>query len=315
MTHKRYSVIGLGGTFDHFHDGHKHFLRYAADLGETVLVGITKARLSHHKPFADAIENYRERHQEVANFCGQEKIPVKIVPLTDEYGPTLDGSTVRALCVTPETSAGADKINTVREKLGMRPLPVFISNYALAENGQPIHSAFIREGIMNREGKIYADVLKGDLELTPKQRSFFSQPQGPVVETIYDDPLFTAVVGDKCLESFVKNGWDYDLGVFDQKTQRETYSSELLAGLRPGLKVANPAGVLTAELSQSLQKCLAQHVQHLQVDGEEDLATLALVLLLPLRASIYYGQKDQGMIHLEITEDLKEAFREELGGK
>jgi len=312
MTRKRYTMIGLGGTFDHFHEGHKHFLRYAADLAETVLVGVTKARLSHHKPFASAIEDFSERQGAVKHFCHQEKIQVKVVPLTDPYGPTLEKSPVRALCVTPETSAGADKINEVRDKLGMRPLPAYICDYILAENGDPIHSAFIRAGIMNRQGQLYASLLNQDLVLNQIQREFFSQPQGPLIETVFENPLLTVVVGDRCLETFIQKGWSYDLGIYDLRTQRQAYPSAILEKLKPEITIENPASQVSLKLRQALDTSLAHHHRHLKIEGEEDLATIALVLLLPLGTSIYYGQKDQGMIHLEVSETLKESFRNQL---
>jgi hypothetical protein len=51
---------------------------------------------------------------------------------------------------------------------------------------------------------------------------------------------------------------------------------------------------------------LRQNLIHLFVDGEEDLAAVVLQLLLPLGATIYYGQPNEGLVRWQVTEESKE---------
>ena len=66
---KRYKTVGLGGTFDHFHDGHRHFLKYAASLSLRLHIGITHPKLTLHKSHAHLIESWEKRAQSVKKFC------------------------------------------------------------------------------------------------------------------------------------------------------------------------------------------------------------------------------------------------------
>ena len=78
------------------------------------------------------------------------------------------------------------------------------------------------------------------------------------------------------------------------------------------LNAKNPAGVITTQLVEALQQATSKNLKILAVDGEEDLAAVALVLLLPLESHIYYGQPDIGIVEVVITEQLKQDFYKAL---
>jgi len=42
------------------------------------------------------------------------------------------------------------------------------------------------------------------------------------------------------------------------------------------------------------------------VDGEEDLAVLPVLLIAPLGFSIFYGQPNEGLVQVQVTEENKE---------
>jgi hypothetical protein len=44
------------------------------------------------------------------------------------------------------------------------------------------------------------------------------------------------------------------------------------------------------------------------IDGEEDLLTLPAILFAPLNVYIVYGQFEEGIVALPVTEDLKEKI-------
>ena len=74
----------------------------------------------------------------------------------------------------------------------------------------------------------------------------------------------------------------------------------------------NPAGIITKELTAALLTALQKDIKYVFVDGEEDTATIVLVLILPLGAKIYYGQPGEGMVELAVTEEKKQVFYEQL---
>jgi pantetheine-phosphate adenylyltransferase len=327
FSKQRYKLIGLGGTFDHFHKGHEFFLTYASENAFTLLIGITIPQMIFSKSYPNSIQPYSARVKQVKDFCQSKGIPHLIIPLDNAYGPTLDSeSKVKALCVTQETEAGAEKINAIRHAAGLRPLPVFIANMVLDENGQEIHADRIRAGVINRQGNVYQNILNTTLNLSEQQKDELKPALGKLL--LKPDPTELAkkltsqprglpicVVGDHCLEFFVSNNLKYDLGIFDGKEQRQTVDSSRLATITPDATVTNPAGTIDQQASSTLQTIVNQLLQkssatkHVFVEGEEDLLTAALILLLPLQSKIYYGQPKQGMVEVLINEQVKEKIR------
>lgn len=317
LTHR---VVGLGGTFDHFHQGHKQFLLYASQMSQKLIIGITDPTLTEHKPFAETIEPYSVRYQAVRRFCQHHQLNVQIVQLHDPFGPTLEKSEIQALCVTPETVPGANKINELRQRLRLRALPVYVCPMFKDDSGQELHSARIRAGEVDRQGRVYAQLFKETVTLTPTQREFFSKPQGEVAN-LMDTEQFNlpathiSVVGDLSLETFIKAKWPFNLGVFDRHSLRNTYHSEIIDALKPNQKATNPAGEISLQLIKALTTALTKQRWLLEVDGEEDLAAVALFLLTPLGSVVYYGQADVGIIRCQITEEFKTKIWEVLSQK
>jgi len=50
----------------------------------------------------------------------------------------------------------------------------------------------------------------------------------------------------------------------------------------------------------------------LVVDGEEDLAVLPAIVAAPAGASVVYGQPDEGMVHVVVTDETRAHVRELL---
>jgi pantetheine-phosphate adenylyltransferase len=306
---KKFLRVGMGGSFDHFHAGHRHFLTFAASQAEKLFVGITNQASIQNKPFAGSLEDWPTRAASVRDFCQKKGIQAEVFELNDIYGPTLEPDAVDALCVTTETVHGAERINQTRQQNKLAQLPVSVCDLLPAEDGEAIHSVRIRKGELNREGKLYAKVFDETILLSPTQREFLSQPQGSISLTIDGSSLSpTYVVGDSCLEYFLTHNFPYQLGVFDKKRQRQEVTSPLIDALKIDMSVNNPPGQITHELSQAIKSCLAQNYQHLFVDGEEDLASVVLILLAPLQSRVIYGQPHQGMVEVTITESLKERL-------
>ena len=46
--------------------------------------------------------------------------------------------------------------------------------------------------------------------------------------------------------------------------------------------------------------------QVIKIDGEEDLSFLPVMLLSPLGFTVYYGQPNEGLVEVKVTEENKE---------
>jgi pantetheine-phosphate adenylyltransferase len=308
---KKYKTIGLGGTFDHFHAGHEKFISYAADHGQKLIIGITEAKMTQHKQLSKTIQPYQYRVKSVKNFCQKNKYHFEISQLTDIYGPTLEKGAVHSLCVTEETIEGSNIINHARTAAGMRELPTFICEMFISADGHPLHSNRIREGSANRAGTIYLSHFSETIKLTDEQRELLREPLGNIVEeptqTRWHSPL-TCLVGDQTLANFLDFGWKFDLAIFDGLTGREEHHLELLKNIKPNLDTKNLAGEINTNLIKTIKKALKKSLQYIKVEGEEDLATAALILMLPLYSTIFYGQPDQGLVEVKVDEALKEKI-------
>lgn len=319
MSIKKYRTIGLGGTFDHFHLGHQFFLDFAADLADHLKIGLTTIALTQPKILSESIQKFSERKSALESFLNEQEISAEIFELSDSFGPTLQPNFVEALAVTELTRSGGEAINQARLKKQFNPLPLHVSSLIKDESGQFISSTRIRQGIINREGKTYLNSLLNVGELSQSQKDQFKDKQGGIISQPTLVTPFCFVVGDIVLETFIQNQWPYTLGVFDGKTQRHNYTSPALIKISPDLQMDNSAGQILPELSSKISELLSSLVTstlkipyHIKIEGEEDLVAVCIAMLAPLGSSVYYGQPNEGIVEVIITEELKEKFRQVL---
>jgi uncharacterized protein (UPF0218 family) len=151
------------------------------------------------------------------------------------------------------------------------------------------------------------------LRLPQSLRSAFKEPFGPV----YTDaqPLLAATdgpviaVGDVVVAHLVRAGRTPDVAVIDGRTKREAVSPDTEAALEAlpdGTRVENPAGELTEALLRALVAAIdADEPRVLDVDGEEDLATLPAVVAAADGTGVVYGQPDEGMVLVRVTPETR----------
>jgi pantetheine-phosphate adenylyltransferase len=149
-----FNEVAIGGTFDALHRGHKILLRTAFRAGDRVLIGLSRNGFARRLVKNHRVDPYPRRKRELVSFLKKERLldRAKIIPLDDPYGPTINDSTVRALVVSRMTKKMADKINTIRRRRGLKPLPVVSIGMVVAEDFEPISSTRIRAGEIDREG-------------------------------------------------------------------------------------------------------------------------------------------------------------------
>jgi len=151
------------------------------------------------------------------------------------------------------------------------------------------------------------------LRLPRALRGAFKEPFGPVYTDA--DALLDAVdgpviaVGDVVTAHLVRAGRVPDVAVVDGRTKREavsTATADALEGLPDGERVENPAGELTERLLRALTAAIdATEPRVLDVDGEEDLATLPAVVAAADGTGVVYGQPDEGMVLVRVTPETR----------
>jgi len=103
------------------------------------------------------------------------------------------------------------------------------------------------------------------------------------------------------------------IGIVDRRTQRhEPIDPAAFAplGQRRTLRVKNPAGMLTERLRSAVRRLVDEGGGLIEVDGEEDLGSLALVESLPAGATVIYGIPGAGVSFVRVDAESKRHVRE-----
>ena len=137
--------------------------------------------------------------------------------------------------------------------------------------------------------------------------------RGPPAETVQrlvefledrETPIF-AVVGDFTSESILASSLEPDIVVVDHRVMRITVDP-LDHGSRQIINTKNAQGTVDAEAWEALEEAVTLKSQaSVIVEGEEDLLVLPLISLTPLGSVIVYGQPREGMVVIEVTEEVK----------
>eukprot|EP01118_Nematostelium_gracile_P000918 TRINITY_DN10912_c0_g1_i2.p1 TRINITY_DN10912_c0_g1~~TRINITY_DN10912_c0_g1_i2.p1 ORF type:complete len:166 (-),score=55.10 TRINITY_DN10912_c0_g1_i2:38-535(-) len=138
MTTQPYKRVVLGGTFDRIHDGHRVLLKKAAEMAsDQVVIGLTTPDMLKNKKFADLIEPYTKREQNVIDYVKSVNptVSVDIVPLYEPFGPSVERPELEALIVSKETLDGGKAVNEERSKRGHNLLQMVIVDLIENQNG------------------------------------------------------------------------------------------------------------------------------------------------------------------------------------
>lgn len=313
----KYTQIACGGTFDLFHAGHKSFLRAVLDKADKVLLGITSE--AYVKSFKDGnnIELFEFRRNAVQDFLNSIGVldRVQISAIDDFYGPLLTNNfEVQAVAVTSQTKSMARDINQKRKENNLPELEIIVLPLKLADDGKVLSATRIRNGEINRGGRLYLNPeWQGKtLNLPESVRPALQRPLGeilPDVPEVIDGPK-TVTIGDITTQKFNKKHVNQFLSVVDFMVKRQLQFHDLseLGDTDKNIqKIHNPHGHITAELFQAMKNAFnAKEKETILVEGEEDLAVLPALLIAPLGFSIFYGQPNEGLVQIQVTEENKE---------
>ncbi|UCF45119.1 MAG: phosphopantetheine adenylyltransferase [Candidatus Bathyarchaeota archaeon] len=153
---KKFRKVAVGGTFDEFHRGHKVLLMKAFEIGEHVLLGLCTDEFVEKMVKPHPTASYEERLKELKAFLKALGVSdtAEIVPLNDPYGITLTDRCIEALVVSEETEKTAIEINQKRSEKQLPTLTIVTIKMVPAENYKPISTTRIREGEIDREGRL-----------------------------------------------------------------------------------------------------------------------------------------------------------------
>ncbi len=328
-----FSKVVFGGTFDHFHKGHKDLLEFAISVSDEVVVGITsEIYVSKIKSRGGSFEGYKTREMAVLNFlktCGPR---FEIVEIDDVFGKTLQSDfDAQAIIITVETHKGAEIINDARKKAGLAELEILICPLTIGEDGKSITSERIRSGEIDREGKLYINPLwlKKEKYITDEVRRELKNPFGKLIvspekEDFENVTGVLASVGDESTKFLKSLLIRPAISVVDFKVARKKKFSRLsdlgFTGSEEVTRVKNEPGTLSPELFKAVSYISRRGKDQesvVLIDGEDDLAVIPLLLALPLGSCVFYGQParlasesvvgrpEEGIVKISVSEENK----------
>ena len=124
-------------------------------------------------------------------------------------------------------------------------------------------------------------------------------------------PTRLITVGDIVTVGFLAAGVKPDVAVVDFTVMRAPTSEKIKRLIDSFdariVRVKNPAGTITPRLRGALKK--AKPPVKLIIEGEEDLATIPAVLSAPRGSAVVYGQPNEGVVLIEVTETKRREFQ------
>ena len=314
---KKFKHLAVGGTFDRLHNGHRAFLKFAFDVGERVSVGLTSDTMAAKIGKSNFL-SFDQRKLELVNFLNASSLSSRfnLIAIDNVYGNTLFDKSVDGIVVTPDSKSGADEINSKRRKIGLAPLVIVNFKKVKSDDGRSLSSTLIRNGQVNREGKVFRYLIPDTL------RPILGKPQGKLLKSltsVYLNKLKSAMVpiitvGDEIARAILKSGLVPRIVIIDLKINRremfQTASEIWDFGDRKTVKVENARGTISAGLISVLEDSFRDlnKLYLIEVNGEEDLAVLPAVLLAPLGSIVLYGQRDRGVVEVIVTERKKADY-------
>ncbi len=147
----------VGGSWDHFHAGHRYLLMAAFEHGRQVDIGVTTDRMlaDLEKDTAGRLEDIETRKQHVELFLDTFGLleRAEVLEIDDFRGNAVDADRGVLLC-TEETLENAKNVNAERLERQKTPLNIAVLDRITGEDGSDISSSRIRAGDIDKDGFI-----------------------------------------------------------------------------------------------------------------------------------------------------------------
>ena len=153
---REFKTVGVGGTFDELHRGHRVLLEKAFEVGDRVMIGLCSDAFVKKLGKPHMTASYNERLKDLKAFLTNLNIAerAEIAPLDDPFGTAATNTSIEAIVVSQETGTTANKINEQRKQAGLPLLKIVTVNMVPSDNCTPISTTRIRKGEMDREGRL-----------------------------------------------------------------------------------------------------------------------------------------------------------------
>lgn len=144
--------VGVGGTFNVLHRGHRMLLDKAFEVGDVVAIGImSDSYVAENKKRTVALD---ERLSTLKDYLASKNKPYTINIIEDAEGNLMTDASVSAIVVSPERFTEAELLSKKRVQRGLGELRIHRIGYALADDCAPISSTRVMEGEIDLEGRM-----------------------------------------------------------------------------------------------------------------------------------------------------------------
>ena len=126
-------------------------------------------------------------------------------------------------------------------------------------------------------------------------------------------------IGDTVTYTLLKNGFEPVFCIIDYKTHRGVCENEIVEKIKSfgkkTIQVENPPGFITDDLCDVIN-IIFENLEYgpfrIEIDGEEDLASLIVLLFAPRDVTIIYGLPDKGILVVKPTKEIKDKVKKVL---
>jgi len=315
-----FTTVFVAGTFDHLHAGHVVLLQRAFAEGERVIVGLTTdefVKKFKNQTGDSVISPFDTRKAALSDWLTGRGYSERatILPINDPHEPATSENW-DAIVVSAETAPRATIINEIRKAHGLKPLAIVVVPMVNAEPGGAVSSTRIRSGDIDAAGRrIMPEELRellakpiGEIKRGSDIRSSFLAHKNDIVIT----------VGDVTTSTYLGTGNFPSLAIVDLKVNRQQIKSLEDYKFGEGIvtqRIQSGPGYIAEKAIDAItswSKNGGKVPMNIVIDGEEDLLVLPVVLLAPIRSVVYYGQPNQGVVEVLVSQDKKARAQELL---
>ncbi len=136
---KKFNKIGLGGTFDRLHSGHKLFIDIAAHYSQIIHIGMVSDSYLEKKPkkYNKMIQSYETRKEMIKKYLITREVTFIFSEIKT---PGMDRqlalkSDLNALITSQETLLGSIEVNNLRSKKDKSKLTIIITPNVIRKTG------------------------------------------------------------------------------------------------------------------------------------------------------------------------------------
>jgi len=130
-----------------------------------------------------------------------------------------------------------------------------------------------------------------------------------ILKQISDDS-YVITVGDATTEKMLKLGIVPSLQIIDTREKRVKREAPEIKENTINLSCTNPAGEITVQSIDTIKQALNEKPPvRITVNGEEDLLVIPVCIHGPDNAIIMYGQPNEGLVIVRLTEKLRKKTK------